>query len=103
MNHEILCNKLKVYGIRDCACNWFYSYLSNKYQYVEIDQYKSSYQVITTGVPQGSILSPILFILFINDISEGLKHQAAKLYADDRNIFYTCENLMDLEVKAQQD
>ena len=103
VNHEILCNKLKMYGIRDSAFKWFHSYLSNRYQYVEIDEYKSNYQVITTGVPQGSILGPILFILYINDISECLKYGTAKMYADDTNIFYVDKNLKNLEIKAQQD
>ena len=64
-DHKILINKLQCYGIRGTACNWLKSYLNNRRQYVSYNKADSKYMTITCGVPQGSILGPLLFILYI--------------------------------------
>ena len=64
MNHEILLTKLEHYGIRDNVLNWFQSYLSNRKQYVSINGISSEPLEINCGVPQGSVLGPLLFLLF---------------------------------------
>ena len=69
LNHTILLNKLNHYGIKHCPLKLLKSYLSNRLQYVEDDNIKSEYIPITTGVPQGSILRPLLFIIYLKDIS----------------------------------
>ena len=69
LNHTILLNKLNHYGNEHCPLKLLESYLSNRLQYVEHDNIKSDYIPITTGVPQGSILGPLLFIIYLNDIS----------------------------------
>ena len=83
LDHSALLSKLQYYGIRDTALNWFKSYLSNRTHYVDCDGISSSIRVIETGVPQGSILGPLLFIIYMNDIYTVSDNLDFILYADD--------------------
>ena len=85
VNHEILFSKLEFYGIRGIALAWFRSYLTSRTQYVEYSGTSSSYKNITCGVPQGSILGPLLFLLYINDLAGVSKKIFSILFADDSN------------------
>lgn len=89
VNHKILLMKLNYYGIRGLPLLWFKSYLTNRTQYVNIENVNSSLKPITTGVPQGSILGPTLFLVFINDIINVSNKFKYVLYADDSNLLYS--------------
>ena len=86
LNHTILLRKLKYYGFKDSAISLMQSYLVNRKQYVEIDKIKSKTTTIITGVPQGSILGPLLFLICINDINQASKIFKFILYADDSTL-----------------
>jgi retron-type reverse transcriptase len=89
INHRILIQKLEHYGIRGVAQLWFQNYLTNRKQIVKYNQVRSKEMLIQTGVPQGSILGPILFLLYMNDIENCSKQLSFVLFADDTNIFYS--------------
>ena len=88
IDHNILLIKLCKYGIRGKTLNWFRNDLSNRYQFVSINNTSSSFLRIECGVPQGSILGPILFILYINDLQIVSTKLKFLLYADVTNILY---------------
>ena len=88
--------KLEFYGIRGIALQWFKHYLSGRKQYVMHNNTQSSMQYITCGVPQGSVLGPLLFLIYINDIPNCLKHSKSIVFADDTTIFTSCNNMNTL-------
>ena len=87
LNHNILFDKLEHYGVRGVALQWFKSYLHNRSQYVVYNGLQSAKLRIKCGVPQGYILGPILFLLYINDITNVSRLLQLLLFADDSNIF----------------
>ena len=93
IDHTILLHKLYCYGIRGISYDYIKNYLSNRFQYVEIDGIASDMRQTTCGVPQGSILGPILFLLYINDLPSCSKLLKLILFADDTTIIYSANDL----------
>ena len=102
VDHSILLSKLAHYGIRGIALDWLKSYLSNRTQFVSCNGAASTEQIISFGVPQGSILGPLLFVVYINDIPEldNLAHFI--LYADDANIIVIANTIDELLSKTNK-
>lgn len=103
VDHSILLEKLRHYGIRGTANKWFKSYLSNRKQFVFISGVKSEIKEIKHGVPQGSVLGPLLFIIYINDIYNSIRNSSTFLFADDTGILNSNTNLKTIEKQLNID
>ena len=97
VNHEILLNKLEHYGVRESILKWFQSYLFDCKQFVSFNGESSGLLVNNCGVPQGSVLGPLLFLLYINDLPNISEVLNFYLFADDTNIYYQSNSLNELE------
>ena len=91
--HSVLINKLEHYGIREVGLDWFLSYFSNRKQYVSVNGATSDYLDITCGVPQGAVLGPLLFLIYINDRPSISNILSFYLFADDTNICFSSHDL----------
>ena len=103
VDHEILISKLKYYGVCDESLPWFENYLSRRKQLVCIDSQSSEELENTSGVTQGSILGPLLFIVYINDLPRSLKHCSVNMYADDTAIYLGSQTVDTLNIYLNQD
>ena len=88
VNHDILLRKLDHYGVRGISNSWFKSYLTDRKQYVSLDGTDSDQEFIKHGVPQGSVLGPLLFLIYINDLHQCIKHSTTRHFADDTNLLH---------------
>jgi len=109
VDHGILLGKLERYGVRGVALKWFKSYLSDRVQFVSVNNTDSTHLPVTYGVPQGSVLGPILVSLYINDLGNLPLHGKIILFADDTNVFYQgdspntiCNEIQDDLIIIQQ-
>ena len=96
VEHDILLSKLEHYGIRGLANEWFKSYLSNRKQHVSINGYDSYLADVKFGVPQRSVLGPLLFLVYINDLNPALKFCKVHHFADDTNLNDFSKSVIDL-------
>ena len=103
VNHRILLQKLKYYGINKQVLRWFKSYLSNRKQFViGNDSYQNNCLNITCGVPQGSILGPLLFLIYINDLNKATNLMSI-MFADDTNLFVSKSDINELFATANKE
>ncbi len=102
VDHGILLKKLVTYGVEGREIEWFRSYLSNHIQQLNFKRTLSDEQPVTIGVPQGFILGPLLFIIFMNDVSDAIK-QILNLYADGTTLQASGPDLSVLEQKLNAD
>lgn len=93
VNYDILLHKLEFYGVRGIALTWFRNYLTDRKQFTFVNNVSSTVSCATTGVPQGSILGPVLFLIYINDIENSVVNSNIKMFADDTNLFFINQNL----------
>ena len=103
VNFNILFDKLSHIGIRGNPLNLLKSYLNNRKQTVTISSFKSPLKNTLCGVPQGSILGPLLFLIYINDLPNALTSSFPIMYADDTNIFYSGKSLTEIENSLNSD
>ena len=107
VDHKILLSKLNKYGIKGNNLMWFTNYLSNRKQFIEFDDHGIKRQTdlmnIRCGVPQGSILGPLLFIIYINDLCNASKILEPIMFADDTNLFCSDKHLKTLFQKANKE
>ena len=103
VDHEILLHKLNHYGVRGIENNWFKSYLSNRKQFVSINGSISKEVYVQHGVPQGSVLGPLLFLLYINDLNKALKYCTTIHFADDTSLLLKNNSLKQMKKYLNRD
>ena len=96
VDHQILLEKLMLYGVQQCELSWFKSYLTNCKQFCMINGTESDIGDIDIGIPQGSCLGPLLFILYISDLPQAIKQSTISMYADDTSLCYQSSNMTQL-------
>jgi retron-type reverse transcriptase len=95
--HKRLIKKIENYGITNPILSWIQDFLTRRYQQVSINGETSNQKEVTSGIPQGSVLGPILFVIYINDLPEAVE-SAAYLFADDTKIFRVINSLDDQHI-----
>ena len=96
VDHSILLSKLKAYGVGSNSSNWFKSYLDNRTQKCFVNGSLSDSQPLTCGIPQGTILGPLLFILYINDLPNCLVTRILECMRDDTHLTFASNDVVHL-------
>ena len=100
---EGLCRKLALFGLKPRSLRWVNSFLTGRSQRVRIGSKVSSSRMVTTGVPQGGVLSPLIFVLFVSDLRDWLTHSTAPTYADDTLTGTNGKTVQDTMAKMEED
>jgi hypothetical protein len=103
VDHAILLEKLQFYGVRQNNLHWFESYLSDRRQFAEVNGSKSTPESVLTGVPQGSILGPLLFIIYTNDLPHCVNESQINMYADDTAIYFAHKSVKTINAVLNDD
>ena len=103
VDFQLLLLKLKYYGADEVTLRWFASYLNGRIQSTSVNGTSSASRPVSCGIPQGSILGPLLFILHINDLPAGLKHCKVSMYADDTLLYCAGTDINDICTKVNED
>jgi hypothetical protein len=98
VSHRLLIHKMSSYGFNGSMLQWLDSYLSRRYQRVVINGISSSWCKVTSGVPQGSLIGPLLFVLYINDLPDVLSHSSCSMYADDAKLYRPICSVSDCQL-----
>ena len=103
VNHNILLDKLAYYGVRGTENKWFKTYLTNRKQHVTVSDQTSDNALIEFGVPQGSVLGPLLFLIYINDLNQAIKFSRVHHFADDANLLLVDNSLKKINKHINHD
>ena len=103
VNHNILLCKLWHYGIRGTELRWFKSYLSHRHQYCSVSGHASDFTLVTNGIPQGSSLGPLLFLVYVNDLPNAVHYSQTGMYADDTGLYAAGFSISEIETSLNKD